>query len=263
MKETSKDSDTPTNPANKRQKSTDDTEDANEDEEAGGADFNPEEEVTTGVYGRIYQLPENVPVITGEEGEECTFTSRAKLYRLVRKAPKGDDSKNGSNATSPREDVISPTVTTSSTDADWSEVGIGPIKILKSVISTTKKGEKQIDLPAKETQENNVESVNESDDKENSKDVTELLKFRLVMRRESSRGGPGTKVLLNAAIKGYVTVAKISDKMFRMSCICPRDENSPELVPATFLFKTKTTAEADDLYEEIKSIVDHFNTVAL
>jgi len=293
--ETEKDSSSP--PATKRRKSAEDTDEGNEDEEEDAADFNPEEEVATGVYGRVYQLPENVPVITGEEDEECTFTSRAKLYRLVRKSASvnDSDSKPASTTATPREETVSSSAETggnsstsggsnnnssssnSNTDADWTEVGVGPIKILKSIAAANSSTASTSSTDSKSAPDSSIATVVSSkeeggDSKEavttttttpanTSTTTVESMKFRLVMRRESSRGGPGTKVLLNASIKSYVTVAKVGDKMFRMTCICTKDENSSELAPATFLFKTKSTAEADDLYEEIKSIVDHFNTV--
>ena len=70
----------------------------------------------------------------------------------------------------------------------------------------------------------------------------------------------GTKLLLNAALKNYVTVAKAGDKMFRLFCLSLKDENSTEFVPSTYLFKLKNTEEADNIFNAIKSVVETAKT---
>jgi hypothetical protein len=65
----------------------------------------------------------------------------------------------------------------------------------------------------------------------------------------------GTKLLLNVALKSYVTIVKAGDKVFRISCMSLKDENSSELVPTTYLFKTKSTQELEILFNEVKRIV--------
>jgi hypothetical protein len=60
---------------------------ANEDDGAAGDEdneVNPEDDDTVGdaAFGKIYPMPENVAVVTGEENEECVLQVRAKLFRL-------------------------------------------------------------------------------------------------------------------------------------------------------------------------------------
>lgn len=66
----------------------------------------------------------------------------------------------------------------------------------------------------------------------------------------------GTKLLLNAALKNYVTVTKAGDKMFRLFCLGLKEENSTTFAPATYLFKLKNNEEADSIYNAIKSAVE-------
>jgi hypothetical protein len=89
------------------------------------------------------------------------------------------------------------------------------------------------------------------------------------MRRETKIGGPGTKLLLNIALKSYVTLQKAGDKTFRLACVVAREDgsagtggsdteskgNKPEFEPATFLIKTKLATEADQLYNHIQSLI--------
>ena len=63
-------------------------------------------------------------------------------------------------------------------------------------------------------------------------------------------------MLLNAALKSYVTVTKVGDKMFRLMCLSLKDENSKEFVPTTYLFKLKSIDDADTTFNIIKTAVD-------
>jgi hypothetical protein len=46
--------------------------------------------------------------------------------------------------------------------------------------------------------------------------------------------------LLNVLLKGCVALSKAGDKMFRLSCMHPNDDDESQLVNTVFLFKTKT-----------------------
>lgn len=137
------------------------------------------EEPSSGVYGKIYQLPDAGPVLTGEEGEECILQMRVKLYRLQKRAQASAEVKTDSEDTptvseGTKDNTTSLTPTTSAVDlstqgpqvqADWIEVGIGPFKLLKSIKSAKPDGARNgTETPAS---------------------------YRVVMRRESNRGGPG------------------------------------------------------------------------
>jgi hypothetical protein len=54
---------------------------------------------------------------------------------------------------------------------------------------------------------------------------------RLVMRRESKPGGPGTTVILNTHLRGKVGVAKHAEKALRVTCF------SDTGAPVTYLMK--------------------------
>ena len=63
-------------------------------------------------------------------------------------------------------------------------------------------------------------------------------------------------MLLNAALKSYVTVTKVGDKMFRLVCLSLKDEHSKEFVPTTYLFKLKSIDDAETTFNIIKTAVD-------
>jgi hypothetical protein len=81
------------------------------------------------VYGKVYSMSAG-PVSNGEEGEECIYQVRAKLFKLRTKKSKVDDDaagggsneKKGAGSSSQEEPMT----------ADWLEVGVGPVKLLKS-----------------------------------------------------------------------------------------------------------------------------------
>ena len=52
--------------------------DGDEEDAVAGDDEHSEEQV----YGKVYPMPDNVTVVTGEENEECVIQVRAKLFRL-------------------------------------------------------------------------------------------------------------------------------------------------------------------------------------
>ena len=99
----------------------------------------------------------------GEEGERVVVSVRTKLYKL----------KKGHK------------------DMEWSEVGIGPIKILQ----------RKDDGSA-----------------------------RLVMRREASPNGPGIHLVLNVLLKGHFSLVKHSDKTARLTCFGDGKEASSYLL---------------------------------
>ena len=104
------------------------------------------------VYGKIYAMTNGGSVVTGEEEEECTMQVRAKLFKL--------DLKKGQH----KDAEITTTDGDSQKDAapDWSEVGVGPVKLLKPCAGLSPSGV-----------------------------ITAHKLSRLVMRRESKVGGTG------------------------------------------------------------------------
>lgn len=159
------------------------------------------------VYGKVYPMPDNVSVVTGEENEECIIQVRAKLFRLsvpsdsirapdsaqeVRSnsssgsALPSDDSakveekieevsptvvKNSSEGNISKEGEISLPETKSKSIGEWVEVGIGPVRILKQ-----------------------KDSVHfQKDSSLGDSCSTHSSKKRLVMRREDKKGGRGKR----------------------------------------------------------------------
>lgn len=235
----------------KKSKSKSDNNDDN-DNDAGatndnedGDDVDIEAEQTGGTYGKIYQLPE-VPVVTGEENEVCVYQLRVKLYRLVQRdssVPTRD------SALTPQPDADSSTTSAgaasgqaASSSLEWAEVGLGPVKLLRSTASDGK-----------------------------------TTTYRLVMRRESKPGGPGTKVLLNVGLRRYVVFSRVGDRAVQLVCLAPRPvtdattttttatdgtiggtgcastASGQDFVLSTFLFKSK---EAGSLASHLEDILD-------
>jgi hypothetical protein len=175
-----------------------DSKEVDEDDAPIGDDEHSEEQV----YGKVYPMPDNVTVVTGEENEECVIQVRAKLFRLsvpndVMKSESTQDLQavSSSSTSGPRsetevstteestgvEDSVAVTkestgdiVTKKANSAqvekqtksigEWIEVGIGPVRILKQRQSANTKPE-------------------ESD--------SPVSKRRMVMRREDKKGGKG------------------------------------------------------------------------
>lgn len=126
----------------------------------------PEEDLTPATFGKIYTLAGG-PIITGEEGEECIFEVRTKLYRLSYNNPlptpssteNKDDNDSIKDGCSSKEDASKNNVT-----SEWIEIGVGPARLLKS-------------LPLPETADT---------------PSSQKQKVRIVMRREEKKGGHGT-----------------------------------------------------------------------
>jgi len=119
---------------------------------------------------------------------------------------------------------------------EWKEVGIGPLKILVS----------------------------------NSNKNT----ARIVQRRESTPGGPGTKLILNVMLREECIVEKRGDKFVKLAAFeviedvdananakndnddgAGKEENEKKkmtLETVQYLFKVKTVADADSLLNALK-----------
>jgi hypothetical protein len=163
-----------------------DQEDQNDNNQTFESDFIP---------SKVYAMPENVTIVTGEEEDECLLQTRAKLYRLsVRMASSNTDNNNHS-----RSSISNNNSSNSSSskphdvnNMEWIEVGVGPLKILQ-----------------RQSHESDVHSHH----------------GRLVMRREDKKGGVGTKLLVNTRLDQYVTVARQGDKMVRVLCVNYADDH--------------------------------------
>jgi hypothetical protein len=138
-----------------------------EGEDAQDEEQKLEGEVSPGRLYATYSLPENVVVVTGEEDDECTYHTRAKLYRLGIKSSTGvsesdhslaDDKQQSSETTADGKVVTKSDAAVS----EWIEVGVGPVKVLR---------------------QNNID------------EVTGRRSTRLVIRREDKKGGIGELVV--------------------------------------------------------------------
>lgn len=85
---------------------------------------------------------------------------------------------------------------------DYTEVGIGPVRILQ----------------AKEAAGTKAST-------------------RVVMRRESYPHGPGTKLLLNARLSACLTCMKKTEKAMLITVVETSDESADKITPSTYLFR--------------------------
>lgn len=190
------------------------------------------------------------PISNGEENEEATFTMRAKLFKLQKientppsslvKIASTEEKKEtgmkcatkvGNDATTAKgSDNEQKSATSTALKMDWKEVGIGPLKILVSC-----------------------------SDKNNA---------RIVQRRESTPGGPGTKLILNVMLREECVVEKRGDKFVKLAAFeviededitqeasKEGDENGAKkmkLQTVQYLFKVKTVSDADSLLGSLK-----------
>lgn len=184
-------------------------------------------------------------VSNGEEGEQCIFEIRAKLYKLVsKKSAKANSVKSTEKTGIPHSSELKASVdddkngngnitSSNKNDEDWQEVGIGPLRILQK------------------------------SEKDNA------TRLRLVQRRESSQ-----VLILNARLRPELQVLRKGEKyvalnVFEKSSDDDDDEPSKEtkeeessskadktaiLRIVKYLFKVKTVAEADSLE---KALIKH------
>lgn len=225
-----------------------------EKEDVAAGDDDTADSSCNNTFTKIYHMPENVTIVTGEEGEECVLQTRAKLFRLQigsntqASLEKDVAESGGSAATGDKKDEKSTaeektTVGSLSAGAEWIEVGIGPVKILKSKVEG-----------------------------EGSNEETKGSQARLVMRREEKKGGIGTKLMLNVRLNQFVSVAKQADKMLRLLCpviadatrVTSRKDSSGEggestddetAKLATYLIKTKSVQESDHLLDTMNTYI--------
>jgi len=94
---------------------------------------------------------------------------------------------------------------------EWCEVGIGPVKLLQKKLEGDK------------------------------------IWTRIVVRRESSPNGPGTKVIFNEVVTKESSVLRPGEKFLSIVCGAP---------PTNYLFKLKTKDEVDKLEKMLRSTVE-------
>ncbi len=177
------------------------------------------------------------PITNGEENEEATFTMRAKLYKLqkIEDTPPPPSvnlasteekketgikcaTKVGNDATtvnSSENDQNS--ATTAALKMEWKEVGIGPLKILISCSNKTT--------------------------------------ARIVQRRESTPGGPGTKLILNVMLRHECIVEKRGDKFVKLAAfevVEDKDEDTEQEVNNKEGTETETQAETENVKKKMK-----------
>ena len=236
---------------------------ANEDEDSGEEgenvlcdDTDTVEEsttVATGTNGVAFVPHESGVVLeTGEEGEVMVMQVRSKVFRMGVKCVPASGSASGSgcgnslpslgsnhkpetkmdaNSESSPSTTTTTTTTANTKAMEWIEVGTGPLRLL---------------------------STDSNDSNEKS--------YRIVMRREISAGGNGTKLLLNILLQSEcVKHSKLGDKALRISCMeasqgqgksgsgsglglsstVPSVQSAGELLESSTNANTNTTAGSD------------------
>lgn len=219
----------------------------------------------------------SVAVSNGEELERCIYQVRAKLYRLENQDSHSsttitttkssntsefmkstskestdqldgkatetsceektdcNDSveRTGSESTEKTGKAVSiSSISATSKRLEWIEVGTGPVKFLQTSVQSEEGGN------------SNSESG-----------ATSVYESRVVMRRESQPGGAGTKLLLNLLLRsGVVSVAKISERAVRLTCVEGGDGG--RVRPVSFLLKTQQAQEADKIVSTVTALLD-------
>ena len=204
---------------------------------------------TTATTKAAMLLPQATePISNGEENEKTVYTIRAKVYKLQNNTFSSASATN--NATTTTSTATSTVVKTgiqcatkvgndSNTQSpqeekakvNWKEVGIGPLKILTS----------------------------------NNTATASPITARIVQRRESTPGGPGTKLILNIMLKKECIVEKKGDTFVKLAAFeivngdgdgdgedNKDDKVDIKLKTVQYLFKVKTISDADALLQQFK-----------
>ena len=219
-----------------------------------------------------------VDIANGEENDECLCQVRAKLYKLApydeksanasENAPKGDipsvpstkgrmelskvksaeekdASKEEENKTSGEEGGAKETNDHEREKLKlvWKEAGVGPVRVLRRKPMFT------LSIGTGDANDG---------DKENENKQTATA--RVVQRRETTPGGQGTKLILNAPlIPGRSYVERPDEKRVKLvTALLPEEAEVSVCVDrfsASYLFRTKTSAEADMLEEKFKEVL--------
>ena len=227
----------------------------------------------------------------GEEGFECIFQTRAKLFKRLPVEEKetietgntagttqsvppststsiGSQSVPASSETKSTEEKLSDKSKSdknrettekeekTSTKMDWKEIGIGPLRILKLINSDNVDNKTQ----------NTGDDKTENKEKSTTTPKVGMNRLRVVQRRESTPGGTGTKLILNLNLHPACVVDRQADKFVRMSAFEISDnETSPDakdddtkeqqIVPVNYLFRVKTVTEGDELEIALKKAI--------
>lgn len=102
-------------------------------------------------------------------------------------------------------------------DNDYTEVGIGPLRVLRAKDADT-------------------------DDKSAA---------RFVMRRESYPRGPGTKLLVNASLSSCLTCVKKTEKALMVTVLEPSEEEGREFAPSTYLLRFGAPEDMDAVHARL------------
>lgn len=194
-------------------------------------------------------------VANGEEGEECVFQVRAKLFRLGTKETQALQ-KPALSASQQSDLEITADDKIAATENDDIKIGKSSEEREKetktgncvSEPKTTIKDDSQnsnsdvkIAAPISEWVEvgtGPLRVLRPSSSTDNAASVLKVSYPRVVMRRECQPGGNGTKLILNELLHGHTAVSKMGDKAVRLTVISMFEEKAQ---PVTYLLKTKLT----------------------
>jgi hypothetical protein len=208
-------------------------------------------------------LAESYIVANGEEGEECVFQVRAKLFRLgnrVIAATKSDSLTDvkfstDSDVLKASEQDASKKVETNSTAEEKDKSSEGKVESTKEKADaeavesnepnpTDSTDEKPVDASATMTEWIEVGTgplriLRPSQCADGTATSTKAVYPRIVMRREFQPGGQGTKLILNELVQGHTAVSKIGEKAVRLTVVSMLENKAQ---PISYLLKTKYTA---------------------
>ena len=197
-----------------------------EEDEGNRAD----EYVEDQVYGKVYPMPDNVTVVTGEEHEDCVIQIRAKLFRLS--VPSDDNSpekkntsssgnlldligqSNDSNSSNINSNVKDPA--NGHTIAENKESQLENSQISQVSVLDNTESAKDLKIPKKKSLgewiEVGIGPVRILKERENSRTDSSSSVVsnsssnkRMVMRREDKKGGKGKKFAINLRIESSIS----------------------------------------------------------
>jgi hypothetical protein len=213
-------------------------------------------------------LPEEVELRNGEEEEECVIECRAKSHILVDvEEIKASEPERPSGPSVPPSSSTAP-VARPSSDAGEAEDEVESAADESRAEDKNESKEKDATSSGKggealnDKQESKEAAQTQCDEKKRQQDWRELgigplriLKkdnchTRVVQRRETQPGGPGTKLIINVSLPKECTVALQGEKYVRLTTIEPSGK------AAIFLLKVKTAKEAQELREVLEKEID-------
>jgi hypothetical protein len=182
---------------------------------------------------------QSTAVNNGEENEDCMYEVRAKLYKLAPVQEVEEKEEAGEHvpsvpSTSGRLELKTEEKKEEETKVDkmifeWKDRGVGPVRVLKG-------------------KDNSLKQAEEKDNKSHA---------RIVQRQETSQGGQGTRLILNAyLVPGVCKVTRTSEKIIQLAPLNNIVEDGSGGVVGSYSLRVKTAVEADELQTALEKVLE-------